>query len=605
MAAKRYLTILSVILAACAGNAGAQLHENVAVEGRYEPIVIETERINTYPTAMKFEMQTPDLKEETAGVVTGFQPSLLTMGFSGWQTTFRPTGQKGYIDLNLGSWLNSNLSAGFRPLCDSRNILHLALQFNSTSLYGIKNYPSGMTPLSKKYLYDGTVSANWNHKFSKTVQMDASLAYRLAHFDYYGSLAASNSPAVGKGAPDQTLNDIDFKVTFSGNRALPKGWYAGVGVRYFGYRSFYTSDFPTSSHIPGARETEISMKAGYAAPLNENSTLNIDADGELLLYAGNRFLSEPYYTNNNYGKFTFRPSYRYNNTNFNLKIGAVLDLTANASGDTPGTKYSFFHIAPDVQLQARNDKLGFRLGVTGGSRLMTLASREQLDYYQSPALTSTQPMYTPLDAEATLSAGPFSGFFAEFGGGYDITLHSPLGGMYQMLLGGYSEGFSSLGGNLMPTEYLKRGVNLHGAKLKLRLNYTYSTLLEAGGSLVFTPQNGETGVFNGYDRSKWIVDARISVRPIKKLRIDLDYNFKGERKIYGYFANSSAGGSDAPLTGIKLANISDLRAGVAYSITDRFNIYCRAANLLNRRIDFLPGLQSQGVTVCGGFDLIF
>ena len=606
MSIKRYILIFALLLSLGRASVSAQLNENVAVEGRFEPVVIETERINIYPSGVRFEMPAANLREETRGVVTPFRPSLLTMGFSGWETSFRPTGRKGYIDFNLGSWLNSGLSAGYRPLCDSVNVVDLALRFNSTSLYKVNGLPKELISMSKRYLYDGTLSASWNRRLPAGRLLNAGVAYRLARFDYYGSALWHDSPFIGTPAPAQTVNDLKVNLGLDDSPALPGGWHAALGAGYFGYNALYGENFLNNAHISGQRETEISLEGGYRIPVGGNNTVIIDGDAKLLLYAGNDWLKQRFPDVGNYGNITLKPAFQYGRNDFNLRLGAVVDVTVNATGDTPGTKYSLLHFAPDIKMNVKRDRMGFRIGLTGGSRLMTLAGKEQLDYYQAPYLTSTQPMYTPLDAEAGLSIGPFAGFTADVSGGYNITLHTPVGGWYQTLLGGYSESLEEaavIGSPIFDT--LNRGVNLHGAKLKASLNYAYSTIFSASGSLSYTPQNGKTGYFNGYDRPKWIVDASIAVRPVRKLKIDLGYTLKGERTIYNYYIQPSADGSEVALIGIRLPNFSDLRAGVTYSFSDRLHVYCRAANLLNRHVEILPALQSQGVTVCGGFDLIF
>ena len=603
----RTIIMLSVsVLTASIGNPlFAQMHENVAVEGLYEPVVIETERISTYPAASKFELQSVDLQTENAGIVTDFQPSLLTMGFSGWRTSPSVKKQNGYLDINLGSWLNSNVSAGCRLLNDSSNTLDLALQFNSTSLYKIKNLPEGITPLSRRYLYDGTVSAGWRHYFTASKVLSASLAYRLAHFDYYGTVAADNSPLMAYGAPAQTLNDITLDVNFGDTPILPHGWHSGLGMRYFGYNSFYPVNFATSSHISGGRELQLSLIGGYHFPLKGRSSLILDAEGDLLIYNKPSGLEYPLTSLDNYGMVTLKPSYFYNKENFDVRAGLVVDLTFNAYGFSG--KYSLVHAAPDIQLNVRRGKFGFRLGATGGSRLQTLAAREQYDYYQMPYLLNTQPSFTALDAVAGFNFGPFGGFSADISAGWESTLHIPQGGWYQIMLGGYSSaGVESL--NNYGTPYFdlsRKDLDIAGAKVNLQLNYVCKNIFDASVALSYSPQRGDKGVFNGFDRPRWILDAQASIRPSKRLRIDLGYNYRGVRNIYTYVNPPMAEYGQEVLKGVRLKDISDLNAKVTVSVNENVHIYCRGANLLNRHIEILPGLQSQGITFCGGFDLIF
>ena len=603
---KPYIIVSGLLLGLGGGTAPsfAQLNENVAVEGRYEPIVIETERINIYPSAVKFELPTVNLSEEMKGIVTDFQPTLLTMGFTGWRTNRTPSKQKGYLDMNLGSWLNSNLSAGYRALADSVNTLDLALQFKSTSLSKRGRLPEGIEAMSKRYLYDGTFSLGWKHNLRGSRYLSADLDYRLARFDYYGSTLPANSPFIEHGAPAQTLNSLSFNLGINRTPNLPRGWHAGAGLRYFGYNSLFPMNYLTSPHISGGRETQLEIDGGYIIPLKGGSRLALNGNLDVVFYTGKENLPQPFHKLPSYAMLTLRPAYLYSRPGFDFRLGAVVDMTFNAEGETLDSKYSLFHFAPDVRMHVTRDKFGFRLGVTGGSELMTLSRKEQWDYYQMPYLVTTQPSYTPLDAEAGFSFGPFAGFTADISAGYDVTLHTPVGGWYQVMLGGYAYGVDALTAQGTPLfDFSRKGLDLHGAKVKLMLAYTGNDIFDASFQLTYTPQNNKKGVFNGYDRSRWVMDVSAGIRPVKKLKIALGYSYRGVRTIYTYL--TPAAGGDDTLCGLRLPDLTDLKASLTYSITDNLHIYCRAANLLNRKVDYLPGLTTQGITFCGGFDLIF
>ena len=84
------------------------------------------------------------------------------------------------------------------------------------------------------------------------------------------------------------------------------------------------------------------------------------------------------------------------------------------------------------------------------------------------------------------------------------------------------------------------------------------------------------------------------------------YNYRGVRNTYirGTYHNDK-GFDETFLTSCRLPDITSLNFGVSYSLTDDFSIWLQADNLLNRKIDILPGLLSQGVTVAGGLSVVF
>ncbi len=120
--------------AAVAGGASAQsLTESVTVEGRYTPEVIPADRLALLPVAIALTAPESPMTYDRKGVMANFRPDALSMPVTGWRARKIDDTSKGYIDLRLGSWLNSSLSAGYAVINDEDTRLNVYLQHNYTS----------------------------------------------------------------------------------------------------------------------------------------------------------------------------------------------------------------------------------------------------------------------------------------------------------------------------------------------------------------------------------------------------------------------------------------------------------------------------------------
>ena len=98
------------------------------------------------------------------------------------------------------------------------------------------------------------------------------------------------------------------------------------------------------------------------------------------------------------------------------------------------------------------------------------------------------------------------------------------------------------------------------------------------------PQASDKGYYRWVDRARYVVDASVKVHPVDKLDLELDYEFRGNRKLYNYVGMER-----------KLGNKSDLSFGAAYRITPQFSVWARGENLLNHRYDLLLSVPAQGI----------
>lgn len=604
----------------------AQFNQSISVEGKYVPEVFRLDRINTFPKAVKFNLETTPLSYDATGVPTAFAPKLLPLPATGWNDTRQWNRKRGYIELGAGSWLNSTLSAGYRFIDNEQTSLGLRLQHNSTSLW--KPQVSELMKDVHQKRYDESIGLYGSHDFTGKGRLSAALDWHVGYFNYYGynplwDVKAQENISAEKSmeAPSQTLNDVALRIGWQ-SPVLPEQltWAVEAGLRYFGYRAYYTpgvyigasQDTPPSFwDASGAREYDMNLRGSFNLPLSAKSSIGVDVNVDAI-FSGNRSQLDGGFSAPNvsdYGILTLTPYYRFSRERLNVRVGADIDLSFNAGPEN--NRYNFLHVAPDITVDYQAGPAALYLHLLGGSRLNTLAANYERDYYQMPGITSSRPVYTPLDGSLGASFGPFGGFSAGVDFAFRITRGEYLGGWYQSYLNNYNaipEGLpTEIEGS--PLKYNFRNIgttNLHGFSLGAHLSYDLGNIMKVNASGSYQQQNGSRGYFNGYDRPRWLAEISAETNPWRSLKLKLAYQYRGVRNIYTDATYSSPLlANEQTLAAMRLPDICYLNFGASYSFTDSFSLWAQADNLLNRHDILLPSLPQQGIRLALGFSLLF
>lgn len=599
----------------------AQFNQSISVDGKYTPEIIRLDRINSFPTLERFTMETVPLVYDAEGVPASFAPSLITMPASGWRDSRKISTNRGYLELGAGSWLNSTLSAGYRLINNDHTTLGVRFQHNSTSIW--KPDISALYSDTRQWSYDEALGIYGSHVFENLGRLDAAVDWHIGNFNYYGfapEWAGLCSPKDIPSVPTQTLNDISACVGWKSPERLDAiTWNASAGVRYFGYRSFYFPEFDsevncikgTLSRLSSTRETNVNIRGGFLFPTSSKSGIGVDLESDIIGYSGYKDIDpaegiKP----DTYGMVKLTPYYRFSIDKLNLRLGAQIDIAAKAGNEDD--RYSALHFAPSVTLDYNAGPMQLYLRARGGSRLHTLASGYELDYYQQPWLTSTRPVYNPLDGSFGLTFGPFSGFSARFDFAFRISRGEYLGGWYTAMLNNSdwesAPGLPEQIGNAyaLYSYDSDQTTNLHGYSVGLDLRYDFGKILVLSARGNYQAQNGTTGYFNGLDRPRWTAHFTAETNPWGRLKFILSYDYRGVRNCYTsalYYNDANI--RETALVSQRLPDLTMLGFGASYGFSASFSAWLQADNLLNRHDITLPGLPRQGIRVAAGISFLF
>lgn len=541
--------------------------ESVTVEGKYTPDIIPADRLSLLPVAITLTAPESPMSYDRKGVTANFAPDALNMPATGWRARKAFDSSKGYVDLRLGSWLNSSLSAGYTAICNEDTHLNVYLQHNSTSLWQAWKGAEGLQEADKRFRYDETIGADLTHRLPGTGSLNADLQYHLGYFNYYGTLQGgkSDEPVT---APTQTLNDLYAHVGWAGENTDKLTYTADANVRHFAYRAMYipllTAVYPREySKTKGERETVVNVGGNLKYSLSDEAG-NGNSVGIGLRYSG--VINS---IGNDVNRLEATPAYTLTGRAYSLRLGANLAVVGNGMSTR-------FRVAPDVRFLTRRGITAFSAYIGGGTHLRTLAWKHTMDYYANPAEGCYQAAYSPLDLRLAFQLNPGGKWTFGLEGAWRSTLDESFGGLYQALLNCNLQSYGT---------YPESG-RIHGYSVAVNAGYEFSRYLALKGKAAWQPQDGSKGFLNGFDRPKFTADLSAESKPMDKLSLRLDYRLRAKREL---------------LPG----SMSRLDLTADYNITEKISVGVGLYNLLNRHEEFLPGLPMEGFNATGGVGFVF
>lgn len=541
------------------------LEESLTVEGKYRPEVIPADRLSVLPSIISLSAPESNLNYDRKGIVANFATDALSMPATGWKASKTFDTSRGYLDLSLGSWLNSSLSAGYAAIRNENTHLNIRLQHNSTSLWQAwKEDPDkGIdSDASKRFRYDETIGADFSHRIADTGIISANLQYHYGYYNYYASKYKYLRNSDNKlEVPTQTLNDIFFCIGWTGVKKSPLHYSINADIRYFGYKNSYAKpDLLAVMELTkgkGLNEAALNLGGNVGYSFSKDSKLGAD-----IVYSG--VLNS---IDNNVNRIKLTPKYEYTRGNMTFHVGAEAAVVF--------AEKTRFRIAPDIKFTTLSGITAFTARIGGGTHLRTLSYLHQMDYYGNPLSGCYDAAYSPIDASLALQFNPGGKWTFGVEGLWRTTIDETLGGIYQAYLNWDETSYEDL-----------ISTRIHGFSIGINAGYEFSKYFGLKGKFNWQPQHGNTGILNGFDRPAVTADLSATSKPTDALSVSLGYHLRAKRYLLD-------------------GNISRLNLSADYRITDKLSVGAEFNNLLNRHEYILPNLPTEGFTAAARFQIIF
>lgn len=538
---------VSTICAQKGAEKDSTLNRTVVVENQYNPEVMDAFKVNVMP-----EVEEPAAPKQAIQYATDRHP------LGAWKATpmeamSREWAQKGadrgYVRLAYGNLNNVDLKGSYLWDISSKDQLGVMV-----SLYGRNGeIPHFLSPDDwKSRFYRTDVSLDYRHNFRR-VALKLGGAFASQVFNYMPSLnedvetwPTTQRYTLGEGYVGVVSRDKDLPIQF--------GLQTGL-------RSFSTR-YDTYYMRHGA-ENIVHTEGFMAGNINDEQQVGVGLEMDNLIHD----VSQQDYT-----LVQLNPYYTLQNEAFRLRLGAHVDFqTANGSG---------LKAAPDVKLEYTfADSYVVYVNLLGGSRLNDF--RRLNDF--SPYWVVAQQMktsYTPLDAKLGLKASPVTGLGFELYGGYRITKNE---------LFAVRGGFETDKQNVFYTGIWqdKGKVGYGGASV----SYAYRDWVDfslSGAYYNWTVTEGNEGLLQFKPQAK--VDFGIRAKVVKDCHALLSYNYERRQKI-GELGRAN--------------DVNNLSVGAEYELLNRFNVFARLNNLLNKTYATEAGYPVEGFHFMAGISCRF
>lgn len=599
------MKITKIILSFALGfyiSANAQnesLSKEITVEKDYIPTEKKASKLNNLPEIKQVEIPEKKLDYSDWAAPTTIKPEIQILPPIGYLTDYNFSDKKGYVRFGIGSYLNMSGSAGYKIIAKEKTALNIWLQHTSTWM-GQNNSPNitaaGEIERLKQKFNDNILGIDFAHMIGNK-QIGLNAFYHFDRFNYYGG----TSKIWDENEHIQTVNQFDIAFSFRNRPAADELKYAiGISFDHFGNSHSLWED------IKAIKENHLQIKGGIEVPVSETSYLGIDADLNYLYYTNPMQISlnGPTITpadHNGYSVNKLSPYYRMAKDKVTLKIGLNIDISANN-----GTITRF---SPDIKFDYKIlTGLDFYANIEGGKKINTFAGMSTVNRYFNPS-SLLGNSYSPIDAAAGIKIGPFAGFRAQISGGYAIVNNQQTPWMPLILYVNDSgsdadsyPGYFGFEHSTVSTIY--SGINMKGWHIAAGLGYKFKEIAELKFDFKYSPQDGEKGYMFSQDRPEYVLNANLNISPVSKLKINLNYEYRGNRNYWtSYSYSSDPVITEYEPTGLK--NISLLSLGASYQINHIFSIFAQFNNILNKKWDIYYGLGAQKFNAQGGISVLF
>lgn len=556
------------------------LNREMTLEREYDPSVQDASKVNTLPEIKEPEVRKIPIDYATFTTPTDPKKEIGLLPSGNVMTQMNYNKRRGYLNLGVGSPMNLNGDLGYHLLSTSTDLLNV--WFSHRSAHGkVKYIQEELDDVKvKAKLNDNLGGLDFRHHFNKlTLNMGAKFGYST--FNYYGAteqlLGNTDWEALVSEYESQANQTIQAHMGVESKEDAHIGYLLDLGVTNFSHKKGLDIN---DKMMENTFEAKFDMNAGF----NGNMRVGVGGLAEYFHYGDlanegnlNAKASSGYagYHFENHAEIMLSPYFKVDGDSWKLKLGA------NVMMETGENKFMASpNIAADFDLGSKTE-LYLNAGGKMYSNSLYETSRINRYFIQSDELL---PSRNWIDAVIGLRSGVAPGFWFDLFAGYKITdddvffvptyRHNQLGALYGALQFDSKHGFG-------------------GASLK----YNYQQLFEIRLKGVYNSwkvesDNSDVPV-EAYGKPELEISAGVTVKPINKLAVDVDY----------YLATGRQALVEKTL--VEMKNINELNVTGTYSLNDTFGFYVKLQNVLCQKYEMYYGYPLQNFSGMVGVNINF
>ncbi|WP_106830296.1 TonB-dependent receptor [Parabacteroides pacaensis] len=558
------------------------LNREMTLEREYDPSVQDASKVNSLPTIKEPQIKkTPiDYANFTLPVEPGKEIGILSSGKI--MTDMSYNKRRGYFNFAGGTYLNLNGDLGYHILSTDKDQLNFSFGHRSTNgkikLLIPDDYSTGTEDIKNKAkLNDNLGIIDYKHEFDN-LSFKLGAQYGYSAFNYYGYyLGLGQDNTLNK---NQVNQQIFFDLGFASKEKTSFNYLIDLAFRNFSHK------YGMSPDKDGVKENAFGGKLGLNTELDSDKKVGIDALIDYFSYSVPKEDELSFEGFNNHAEITLTPYFAMLGENWNLKLGV------NAMFITGDNNKVFVspHVTADVEVADATVLYGNFLGSIHANSMYDISLENR---YADPT-KGIMPSRTWLDGTIGIKSGVVPGFWFDIFAGYKITDNE------HFFIPYYGSGW----GNVGDVKYLDSKVLRLGASFK----YSYQQLIDITLKGVYNSwdvsdtnkdnltQGKDGNDYKAYNKPKLEMEAGLTIKPIDKLAIALNY-YLGSGRYTTFDINK--------VENIKMDNINELNLTGSYTFNDTFGAYLKFNNVLCQKYDLFPGYTAQGFNAMVGVNINF
>lgn len=556
----RTSVILAAAIAAMPCAVAEELDTEISIERQVVPEHRTANRLNLLPRLELPAVTQVRLKSTDRATAVAVPAYVSTLDPAAYGTSAEKYPWRGYASIGYFPAFNLGASAGYRIVDKEKTTVDAWLQYDGASWHGNTPVSGSLTGEDARvglHRHTATVGADFTQRVGGKSAFDASLVYTFSNWNMPVPVYAAGDPV----RDNSSLNRISMDLGWRSRPSDRFSYSVGLGYGLMDYNI---------TRVPGPDPVENTFRLDFTGSfgLTDDLSINLAVDGDVYDY--------------NYPKQDLvkgiaglSPAVSWRTGKFALNAGLRFDILLDGGTPDPGDNGNVSgKIYPDIRI-AWTPSGSFTLWgkMTGRSTANSFGEIYDWCRYTMPTF-AFEFSSLDIDTEVGMTIGPWRGASLELRGGY-----------------------ASAAGWLMPVmDRRNSGVwtgnmafsDVEGFHYGATVSYKYRSLLELRGSVDGAPSDSydsAKGYYLWRDRARWVMDASVDIHPIEQLTITVGHHWRTGRRCMLYNSCNTE----------PIGNVSSLRVGAAYRITDALSVFARGENILNHRQYIMPGLPDQGV----------
>lgn len=519
------------------------LVRTVVVEQEYNPLIQDAAKVNVLPKVEAPTVSQKEVEYDATLMPSGNIPAGTMQAYTGKET--QDKAKPGYVRLGYGNYGNLDVRANYLFTPSPKDRLNLT--FAMDGMDGELKLPYNEEKWDSHF-YRTRANVDYLHSFNK-VNLNVAGNFGLSNFNFM--------PGFVNGKQKFTSGDFHIGAN-STNEDMPFLFDVETNLMFYERQSHPLFEEPN-------KEAIVRTKANVAGRINDEQLIGLGIAMDNVVY--NDYTADENYAFENHTDIALNPYYRYRNDNWDIRLGAHVDLAFGFGKE--------FRAAPDVTATYNfADSYLLYVQAKGGKLQNDFRRLESLNPYGQIA-NQQDATYEQVNAAIGFKASPVTGLWFHLYGGYQNLKNDLV--------------FST--GLWEPIVFLSEACgNTNNIYAGAEFSYNYRDIVTFSGA----------GIYRNWDsdESESIMlpfkpaleaDFRMDVRPVPAVLVGIGYRHIARQEVEG--------NKEDPVSNLYLSGSYELFKGIS--------IYARANNLLNKKYQFHQGCMSEGVNFLGGVSFLF